>query len=479
MPLSFALDRTQARSMSAQAPASRSGEALTRADLAWLNADVPTNHFVVTSLALFDEPLDIERFKTVLAHRVALHPRLTQVVSGGSNPIAGARWLAAPDFDLDAHIRRVALAKPAGKQELAAYAGDLVGRPIDLSRPLWECHLVEGPGEGGALVTRFHHSLGDGQAMVRMLLSLTDHTPAGWKAPVSRPRAARRRRPAARRRLSFGLGDAAALARQGIDAAGTLARLTLLDADPRTQFRGELTMLKRVAWSDPLPLASVKRAAKASGTTVNDVVVSVIAGALGGYLRAHGQDTIGLRIRAMVPVNLRDVDDTGTSGNQFSLIYLELPLGQSTPLERLMRVKIEMDRIKASSEPAVGWLLVQGLGLLPPGLEHATSAFYADKASLVLTNVIGPPEPIYLAGSRIRQMTFWEPESGGLGLGVSIYSYAGEITIGAVSDRNLVANPDEITDGVGAQFGELERQVAGEASRLQGYVGHSRRAVRP
>jgi diacylglycerol O-acyltransferase / wax synthase len=432
-------------------------EALSRADLAWLNADVPTNHFVVTSLALFDERLEVDRLKTVLTARLGQHPRLMQVVTGGSNPILGARWAPAAGFDLDAHIHRVALPRPAGTRELAAYIGDLVGRPIDLSRPLWECHIVDGPGAGSALVTRFHHSLGDGQAMVRMLLSLTDRTLDGWRLPPARARSPRR--PHRPRRKSPGRPGLTTLMRQGLDAAGTLARLTLLDADPPTPFRGALTMLKGVAWSEPLALARVKRVAKATGTTVNDVVVSVIAGALAGYLRGHGHETMGLRIRAMVPVNLRPAGDAGMSGNQFSLVYLELSMGAGNPLERLMRVKIEMDRIKASSEPAVGWLLVQGLGLLPPRLEHATSAFYADKASLVLTNVIGPGEPIYMAGSRIRQMTFWEPESGGLGLGVSIYSYAGEITVGAVSDRDLVASPQEITDGVGTEFSALEQQV--------------------
>ena len=447
--------------MSTQAPtAVRGGEALSRADLAWLNADEPTNHFVVTSLALFDGPLDIDRFRTVLSRRIGLHPRLTQVVAGRSNPVTGARWAPAPNFDLDAHIHRVALPSPGGKDELAAYAGDLVGRPIDLTRPLWESHLVEGAGGGGALVTRFHHALGDGQAMVKMLLSLTDAEVDGWSRPPARGR--RTRRPRRVAQPSSGLVD---LARRGIDAAGTLARLTLLDADPITPFRGRLTMLKRVAWSEPMALHSVKRVAALTGTTVNDVIVSAVAGALAEYLRRHGSDTTGLRIRAMVPVNLRPADDSGMSGNRFSLVYLELPLGVTTPLERLMRVKIEMDRIKASAEPAVGWLLVRGLGLLPPALEHATSSFYADKASLVLTNVIGPREPIYLAGSRIRQMTFWEPESGGLGLGISIYSYAGEITVGAVSDRNLVANPEEITDGVGIQFAHLEGQITGERTR--------------
>lgn len=429
---------------------------MSRADLAWLHADEPTNHFVVTSLALFDEPVDVDRLKTMLSHRIALHPRLSQVITTPLNPMTGQRWTAAIDFHLDAHIHRTALAAPGGMRELAAYVGALVGRPLDFGRPLWELHLVDGPGPGGALITRFHHSLGDGQAMVRMLLSLTDDSAEAWKHPLRPARApkARRRAKTARWRIPQ-LPDLAGLARQGVEAAGALARLTLFDPDPPTSLRGGLTLLKHVAWSKPLSLARVKRVAKASGTTVNDVVVSVIAGALGSYLRNKGEDTSGLRIRAMVPVNIRAADDSAMSGNRFSVVYLELPIGVIDARERLMRVKIEMDRIKGSKEPAVGWLLVQSLGLLPTRIEHIASAFYARKASLVLTNVMGPPQRIYLAGSPVRQMTFWEPESGGLGLGVSIYSYAGEITVGVVSDRQLVADPSEITEGVAREIETL------------------------
>ena len=434
-------------------PEPKHEEALSRADLAWLHAEAPTNHFVVTSLALFDEPLNVDRFKTMLSQRIALHPRLSQVVKTPLNPLAGQRWTAATNFDLDAHIHRTGLAAPGGHDALAAYVGGLVGRPLDYERPLWEVHIVDGPGRGGALVTRFHHSLGDGQAMVRMLVSLTDESAGDWDHPSRRPRRTIRRRRAAS--WTPHVRDIPGLVRQGVQAAGTLARLTLFNPDPPTSLRGDLTLLKRVAWSDPLQLAEVKRIANASGTTVNDVVVSLIAGSLGNYLRNRGEDTCGLRIRAMVPVNLRASDDTAMSGNRFSLVYLELPVGVTDARERLMKVKIEMDRIKGSMEPEVGWLLVQSLGLVPTPIEQLASAFYARKASLVLTNVIGPAKRIYLAGSPIRQMTFWEPESGGLGLGVSIFSYAGEITVGVVSDRNLVADPDQIARGVVTEFHKL------------------------
>ncbi len=438
-------------------------EALTKADVAWLHADVSTNHFVVTTLAMLDEPPDIEKVRVMLSHRLQLHPRLTQVVADPTVPLAGARWVPATHFDLDAHIHRIALPTPARKRDLAAFIGDLVGLPVDLARPMWHLYAVEGPGSGGALVGRFHHSLGDGQAMVRMLLTLTDDTVDGWKRPLERARTRRARRssagPGPIAQLIGQLPHAPRFARDVVAGAGTIARLTLMDGDWPTRFRGELSLLKAVAWTDPIPLAEVKRIASITRTTVNDVIVSAIAGGLGAHLLDHGVDVAGLRIRAMVPVNLRPPDDTAMTGNQFSLVYLELPVGVSDAWERLMRVKLEMDRIKQSFEPLAGWILVQGLGFLPSALEHAVSGFYADKASLVLTNVIGPQRTLFMAGAPLRQMTFWEPQSGGLGIGISIYSYAGELTVGVGSDRNLIAKPEEVTDQVMRAFAELARQA--------------------
>jgi diacylglycerol O-acyltransferase / wax synthase len=441
-----------------------SGEALSKADVAWLHAEAPTNHFVVTSLAILDAPLDIERFKTMLSSRIELHPRLRQVVTETPIPFTPQRWVPARNFDLDAHIHRAALPAPGGEAELAAFAGDLVGQPLDFSRPLWELFAVERPGQGGALVGRFHHSLGDGQAMVRLLLTLTDETADGWKRTAKHRSASTRHANHDGRsgfaRLIDDMPPASRLARQALAGAGALARITLLDPDRPTPLRGDLTMLKAVAWTQPVPLALVSKIARAAEATVNDVIVSAVAGGLGEYLNGAGVQTLGMRIRAMVPVNMRPPSDTGMTGNRFSLVYVELPVGVSGAWERLMRVKIEMDRIKSSQEPLVGWLLVQGLGLLPSELERVASSFYAGKASLVLTNVIGPRRPIYMAGSPVRQMTFWEPESGGLGVGISIYSYAGEITVGVVSDRNLVSEPGQITAAVMRAFDDLSKEAS-------------------
>lgn len=438
------------------------GEALSRADATWFHADVPTNHFVVTSVALLDGPVDVGRLKKVLSNRISLHPRLTQVVADAAMPLTSARWVPARGFDLDAHVHHVALPSPSTRATLAAFASDLAGQPVDMSRPLWHLYVVDGPGEQGALVSRFHHALGDGYALVQMLLTLTDESPGGWRTPVSRPRAESPRKSRGRSGqagIGAAVGAAPALARKAVGAAGTLARLTLADHERATPLRGGLGLLKGVAWTDPFELETAKRIADAAGAKVNDVLVSTISGGLGSYLRATGVDTRGLRIHALVPVNVRRKDDTRMTGNEFSLVFLELPVGVTGAWERLMRVKIEMDRIKASLETWAGWVLVRGLGFLPAAVEHLASGFYADKASLVLTNVVGPRAPIYMAGRRIEQMAFWVPESGGLGVGMSIYSYAGKVTVGVISDRNLVARPERITDAVTQAFAELTREA--------------------
>lgn len=437
-------------------------EVLSRADMTWLHAETPTNHFVVTTLAMLDAPPSVERLKVMLRHRLAQQQRLTEVVANPVLPLSSPHWVPARDFDLDAHIHRVALPQPAGKQQLADFIGDLAGQPLDFARPLWQLYAVEGPGAQGALVGRFHHALGDGYAMVRLLLTLADETPDGWRRRPRQPRAKRRHDGrSAFAKLLDSMPAPIEVARTAAGGALTIARLTLLDPDHSTPLRGPLSMLKAVSWTDPIPLAAIKDVAHASGTTVNDVVVSSIAGALGAYLRQAGVEVRGLRIRAMVPVNLRPPDDSSMAGNRFSLVFLELPIGIVDPWQRLMRVKIEMNRIKASMEPGAGWVLVQGLGFLPTPLEHVASSFYAAKASLVLTNVMGPKQPLYMAGSPLRQMMFWVPESGGLGVGVSIYSYAGEITVGVISDRNLVDKPQFLTVEVMRAFADLESAARG------------------
>jgi WS/DGAT/MGAT family acyltransferase len=443
-------------------------EPLSRADAAWLHMEQPTNHFVVTSLLMLDEPLELDRLREALRRKLPALPRLTQRVVEPGWPLAPPRWEDDPEFQLDAHMHRVALPGSGGRDELEDLIGDLIGQPMDLQRPPWQSYLVEDYGGGSAVITRLHHCLGDGSALVQMQLALADTTRKGWLTapPSSKAASSRNMTPPDLLAGTFGavntvrgvLGDpgrALGMVRTAVAGAGTLARLSLLDPDPPTTLKAEPGVLKRAAWSEPFPLSAVKRIARATGSTVNDVLVSVVAGGLGHHLGENG--VRAPRIRAMMPIDMRPRTGPVAPGNRFSLVLLDLPVGVRHPRERLMRVKIETDRIKASLEAQVGWVLLTGLGLLPPVLELPAAGFFADKATLVLTNVVGPRRKLFLAGAPIRSQTFWEPESGRLTLGVSIFSYAGEVILGVVADGRSVPPPRELVAAFEEAFTDLAR----------------------
>jgi WS/DGAT/MGAT family acyltransferase len=425
----------------------------------------PTNHFVVTSLALLDERLELDRLREALRRKLPMLPRLAQRVVEPGWPLAPPRWEDDPQFRLEAHLHRVALPGAGGRRELEELIADLIGQPLDLQRPPWQAYLVEDYEGGSAVLTRLHHCVGDGAALVQMQRALADTRRDGW---LSVPRSEvlapstdagpdlATRAVSALRGVAGVAGDPGRVLgalRTMAAGAGTLARLSLLDPDPPTPLRAPPGVLKRAAWSEPIPLSTVRRIAHGAGATVNDALVSMVAGGLGAYLAEHGAPS--RRVRAMVPIDLRPRMGPIAPGNRFSLVLLDLPVGVRHARERLMRVKIEMDRIKASLEAQVGWVVVAGLGLLPAGLERPAADFFGDKATLVLTNVVGPRRRLYLAGSPIRTQTFWEPESGSLSLGVSIFSYAGQVVLGVVSDERSVSRPAELVGAFERAFADL------------------------
>jgi diacylglycerol O-acyltransferase len=434
-------------------------------DAAWLRMEDPTNLMMVTGILLFDGHLDQDRLRAVIEERLLPFARFRQRVAEPAFGLGMPRWVVDDRFDLDAHLHRVALPAPADKAALETLVSDLMSAPLDSSKPLWQFHVVEHAG-GGALVARIHHAIADGVALVRVLLSLTDAT--------ARPR--RRRRPADPdtstgpgwpllraggwlAQTGFGLvrdpAQALRMAGLGAGAASTLARLALLTPDRRTALKGPLGVMKRAAWSEPVPLAGLKAAGARAGATLNDVLVTAAAGALRRYLAGRGDDVAGLDLRAAVPVNLRPADQAHRLGNQFGLVFLALPLGVEDPLERLAEVKRRMDALKSSLQPVVAFGTLAAIGFLPGAMQPLPVRFFGSKASTVLTNVPGPREPIYLAGEPVRRAMFWVPQSGRLGLGISILSYAGEVMVGVASDAGLVPDPQAIVDGFQAEVEAL------------------------
>jgi len=447
-------------------------ERLSGADRAWLLMERPTNLMVVVGLIVLGPGLDRTRYREIIARRFLAHRRFRCI------PVADAleaRWLEAEQFDLDDHIAWVALPGPGTQRELEALLGELASTPFNPGRPLWMFHVVEGYRGGSAIIVRIHHCYADGVALMRVLMSLTDeagaaqHKDGGEPPPtgflrgltdlVPLPMAAALREGVDL--LGSGVGyllhpaQAATLARDTLAYSSELLHIAGLSDDPPTRLKQPLSGARRAAWAEPLSLQEVRTVAQVLGCTVNDVLLSILAGALGRYLASQGDDSTDLKIRAVVPVNLRAEDEPATLGNRFGLVFAELPIGLKHPLERLYAVRAAMQELKGSSQAAATLGLLSIVGTLPSAVAEPTTALFSAKGSLVVSNLPGPREPLHLAGAEITQVLFWVPEAGSIGTGVSILSYRGGVQFGVISDREMIPRPDELVALIAAEFERL------------------------
>jgi WS/DGAT/MGAT family acyltransferase len=248
---------------------------------------------------------------------------------------------------------------------------------------------------------------------------------------------------------------AVALAEQGGALTAELAKLALMPQDSPTRFKGEPGVAKEVAWAEPLPLDDIKTVAKALGASINDVLLSCVAGALSSYLAQKGDATEGVMIRALVPVNLRPLEHAYRLGNQFGLVFLDLPIGIDNPVERLYAVRANMTALKGSYQPVISLGLLAAMGAGPKVLQEELLQALARNGTAVMTNVPGPPQRLYFAGAAIERFLFWVPQSGNLGMGVSILSYAGQVQFGLIADRGLCPDPGDVSKRFAPEFEKL------------------------
>jgi WS/DGAT/MGAT family acyltransferase len=256
--------------------------------------------------------------------------------------------------------------------------------------------------------------------------------------------------------------QAATLARQAGGMVGELARVIALPDDPATTYRTALSGRKAVAWADPLPLADMKAIGRALECSVNDVLMSTVAGALGAGLRQQDQDVRGVTIRAIVPVNLRSAETPLTLGNRFGLIFVDMPLGVSNPLRRLYAMHATLSALKGSMQPAMTLAMLGILGLLPAAVQTPAVELFSRKSTAVVSNVPGPTGRLYLCGQRISEMYFWVPQSGSIGVGISVLTYAGQVFVGMIADADVVPDPQRVVDLFAPEFDRLRRSVGAE-----------------
>jgi diacylglycerol O-acyltransferase / wax synthase len=464
-------------------------------DHAWLRMDEPANLMQINGVLVLDQPVDVERIKAIVRRRLLPIRRFRQrVVAGrGDHP----RWEDDSAFDLDRHVLAVPLPAPGDDGALAAVVGELMSTPLAADRPLWEFRLLQPYRGGCALLARIHHAIGDGVALMLVLLSLTDlqpsgpptvqptpddplppdppETPAGPEAEprtnpftelfchplhdMARIRALADEISPELMRLLHAPVEALRRSRllTGIGGVGAFGRLVGRSADPGTPFKGPLGVPKAVAWSRPLALSEVKEVGRALGGSVNDVLISATTGALRRYVAGRAAPPARLDVRAAMPVNLRPLARMSQLGNHFGLVFLSLPLGIADPLARLAELRRRSAALRRSAEAAVVLLILRTIGLVPLAMQRLVVKIFATKATLVMTNVPGPNRTLYLAGKPIRDIFFWVPQSGRVGLGVSILSYAGNVRLGVGTDAGLVPDPQAIVAGFHEEFDDLLR----------------------
>jgi WS/DGAT/MGAT family acyltransferase len=326
-----------------------------------------------------------------------------------------------------------------------------------------------------------HHCIADGIALARVLLSLTDSAPdAGIEQPgppQEEPREVRRLASLVTDPLAgalrAGRAAAGALVHEGFEVlthpsselshlaevartdSRALAHVLLTGADAKTALKGELGVARRVAWSEPLPLREVKHLARENRATVNDVLVAAMTGALREYL--NRRSSLVDEIRAFVPFNLRPLDRPlpASLGNKFGLVFLPLPVGERTAAARLRAVKQHMDEIKGSPEAAIAYGMLEFMGMTASQVESAVIDLFTSKGTAVITNVPGPGEPVYLAGSPVSAVAVWAPTSGSVSMSVSIFSYNGGVTVGVMADAGLVPDPETMIEGFQGELDAL------------------------
>ena len=459
-------------------------EPLSGMDAVFLYVETPAQPQHVTLTAVLDPAsapggVSFEQVRDHIGRRVHRVPPLTRRLVMAPLGLHHPHWVPDPDIDLDHHVRRVALAAPGDERQLAAMVAQISAVPLDRSHPLWEMWVIEGLADGRfALVAKLHHSTLDGVAGVEQMIAFFDLEPVVETGPppagatpepepsglelttyavVARARSMLRTVPLAARTIGSVRAVRAARAEPGVDAGGTPL------VTPRTPLNDALTSSRRVAFAR-LPLDAIKTVKGAvQGATVNDVILAVCAGALRRYLDDHDQ-LPDEPLVAACPVDVRTEDQRGRSDNRVSAMFTRLPTNVADPLDRLEAAHRAARAAKdehARFDPDV---LQQWLEVLDPNLfpwlvdwysRSGTAGRHRPPVNLVVSNVTGPPFPLYLAGAELVRAFPLGQLLEGIGLNITVMSYRDGIDVGFLAAGDLVGDLDELAAAVPEAFAEL------------------------
>ncbi|KPK17353.1 MAG: hypothetical protein AMJ62_01485 [Myxococcales bacterium SG8_38] len=428
-------------------------ERMSPVDTAWLHMDQPGNPADIVTLLTLDERLPYAALKSTIERRLLKYERFRQRVADFDGHPS---WEDDDAFHIERHVTLQVVDSPLTAESLRTLVADLGNQPLPMDRPLWAIHLIHGPDAGSAIISRLHHCIADGFALAHAMINLADRADGTPMSETMTPADPDEHEPLLNvlvheaNQIVRHPGHAIDLAKQGAALALSLGHLLFVPFDPHTFLKNKLSGRRRMAWSSSLDLDAIKAIGRSRGATVNDVLLSAMTSALRRFLAEAREPVDELTIRAIIPVNLRpirwieEMDDS--MGNRFGLVFLDLPVNESTTESRFRALKKRMDALKGTPEAFVSFGILNALGHTSATIEHIVNEVFGRKASLVVTNVPGPREPLYIDGKRLRDVMFWVPHPARLGLGLSILSYAGKVIVGVRLDEAVSKNPGRLVE---------------------------------
>ena len=465
---------------------------LTGLDSSFLHLERDGTHMHVASTTLFEGPAPrYVDFRDHIGSRLHLVPRFRQklrfVPFGQGRPV----WVDDPHLNLAYHVRHTSLPEPGSEQQLRNLAGRIFSQQLDRSKPLWELWLVEGlKGDRFAIIGKTHHCMVDGVSGVDITTVLYD----AEKDPVEPAQQAERWVPTPEpsraqllaeamvertvnprevvrgmRRVMRGPRRALRKVTEAVVAAGSFAWTGI--AAPPSPFNFDVGPHRRFSWVRA-SLADMKHIKNELGGTVNDVVLAAVAGALGRYMRARGHATVGLELRAMVPVSVRTADQHGALGNQVTSMMAPLPVWCEDPERRLQLVRQSMGDLKQSKQALGATLLTQLADFAPPTVAGQAARLQARQRffNLVVTNIPGPQFPLYLMGRRMERVFPMVPLAKNQGVCIGVMSYDGQVNFGLIGDYDGMPDLDDLAGDLEASIAELIEAAGGPPGIFRRFV---------
>ncbi|EDO39941.1 predicted protein [Nematostella vectensis] len=418
-------------------------------DAVW-QQETPTNRHIIHAFMLMEGEPNVAELKSIVCERLVFRvndqnericPRMTQAIKRYHGVYV---WQEDCQFSIDKHfcVWDGKLAKT--KQELEEVISEIASMSLPDNQSPWQFYVVPTKFESPSFVflLRIHHSVGDGVSLTRVFVkNLYDKPPVGIEPK------------------KFSTKHRLLMWCKAILVGPMVVVKKFLTKPDFSLVHGQaLSGKKVVSWSTDVNMALVKHIKNMTGTTVNDVMVSCISGAIHDYLKKHGI-TQPEDMWASVPVDIRSTRNSLTVENKFALVFLRLPVVAGSPLERLYAAKERMDVIKTSAEPLVTSTTVTLLMMLPGWFSRVLINFFSNKMSCVLSNIPGPAELLSVGGQVVKEGIFWPPQRASIGLGLSIFSYGGGMRVGVFADKNIIPYPAEVTEGFVKNFNELANSL--------------------